>query len=175
MSLTSERMRTVKNCVKPLAGADILLYLAKYLILRNVDHCSFDYGSHSNSERSTLNGKSIFILTDFAGSRKSHVVDQVERISQKREERRAAQVQERELKKKYYDPNNPMWEFAIMVKEFKCVLAPIFTSIFGIRKIDIAFTTKIVLTNGRNSSGIMATECIFSKLVPIGSILVILR
>ena len=56
------------------------------------------------------------------GSRKSNVVDQVEKISQKREERRAAQVKERELKKQYYDPNNPMWEFAIMVKEFRYIL-----------------------------------------------------
>lgn len=55
----------------------------------------------------------------FTGSRRSHVVDQVEKISQKREERRAAQVKERELKRQYYDPNNPMWEFAIMVKEFR--------------------------------------------------------
>lgn len=52
-------------------------------------------------------------------SRRSNVVDQVEKISQKREERRAAQIKERELKKQFYDPNNPMWEFAIMVREYR--------------------------------------------------------
>nr|XP_039260946.1 kinesin-like protein KIF2A [Styela clava] len=51
--------------------------------------------------------------------RRSTVVDQVEKISQKREERRAAQIKERELKKQFYDPNNPMWEFAIMVREYR--------------------------------------------------------
>ncbi|XP_009859204.2 kinesin-like protein KIF2A isoform X4 [Ciona intestinalis] len=54
--------------------------------------------------------------------RKSNVVDEVEKLRKNREERRAAQVIERERRQQYYDPNNANWEFAIMIKEFRASL-----------------------------------------------------
>jgi len=49
-------------------------------------------------------------------------VDEVEKLRRNREERRAAQNMERERRQQYYDPNNANWEFAIMIKEFRCVI-----------------------------------------------------
>lgn len=51
--------------------------------------------------------------------RKSNVVDEVAKLRKNREERRAGQKAERERRNQYYEPGNPNWEFAIMVREFR--------------------------------------------------------
>ena len=47
------------------------------------------------------------------------MVDEVAKLRKNREERRAGQKAERERRNQYYEPGNPNWEFAIMVKEFR--------------------------------------------------------
>ena len=53
------------------------------------------------------------------GAKKKNVVDEVEKLRKNREERRAAQNQERERRLQNYDPTNANWEFAEMIKEFR--------------------------------------------------------
>ncbi|XP_070195318.1 kinesin-like protein KIF2A isoform X6 [Littorina saxatilis] len=53
------------------------------------------------------------------GRRKSNVVKEIEKIKQKREERRANQIAIREQFESEYDTSDPNWEFKAMIGEFR--------------------------------------------------------
>ncbi|XP_064605768.1 kinesin-like protein KIF2A [Liolophura sinensis] len=53
------------------------------------------------------------------GRRKSNCVKEVERIKQRREERRAAQVAIREVNETEYDTSQPNWEFGAMINQYR--------------------------------------------------------
>lgn len=55
-------------------------------------------------------------------AKKKNVVDEVEKLRKNREERRAAQNQERERRMQNFDPTNANWEFSDMIKEFRTSL-----------------------------------------------------
>ena len=50
------------------------------------------------------------------GRRKSNVVKEIEKIKQKRDERRAVQQAIREQVEQEYDTSDPNWEFKAMIK-----------------------------------------------------------
>lgn len=65
----------------------------------------------------------------FTGRRKSNCVKEVEKIKQRREERRAAQVAIREVNETEYDTSQPNWEFGAMIKY---VLYLLFSTLWAI-------------------------------------------
>ncbi|CAK8681302.1 kinesin-like protein KIF2A isoform X3 [Clavelina lepadiformis] len=84
----------------------------------------YDVDSKMSNANNNVNGNGSMMPPPKAPprGRKSNVVDEVERLRRNREERRAAQVIERERRREFYDPNNANWEFAIMIKEFRATL-----------------------------------------------------
>ncbi|XP_076441077.1 kinesin-like protein KIF2A [Babylonia areolata] len=56
------------------------------------------------------------------GRRKSNVVKEIEKIKQKRDERRAVQQALREQYESQYDTSDPNWEFKAMIQEFRSTL-----------------------------------------------------
>merc|ERR1739838_27157 len=52
-------------------------------------------------------------------SKKSNVVDEVEKLRKNREERRAAQTVERERRNQHYDPSNANYDFMVMITEYR--------------------------------------------------------
>ncbi|XP_076462729.1 kinesin-like protein KIF2A [Babylonia areolata] len=63
--------------------------------------------------------KKSVIPTAAGGRRKSNVVKEIEKIKQKRDERRAVQQAIREHVESEYDTSDPNWEFKAMIHEFR--------------------------------------------------------
>ncbi|CAE1171850.1 KIF2_24 [Acanthosepion pharaonis] len=75
-----------------------------------------------NGQSSVNNGTDDKTKLGNQGRRKSNCVKEVERIKQRREERRAHQQAVRELQDTEFDTTDPNWEFLSMIREFRTSL-----------------------------------------------------
>lgn len=75
-----------------------------------------------NGQSSVNNGTDDKTKLGDQGRRKSNCVKEVERIKQRREERRAHQQAVRELQDTEFDTTDPNWEFLSMIREFRTSL-----------------------------------------------------
>ncbi|XP_059162531.1 kinesin-like protein KIF2A isoform X2 [Physella acuta] len=63
--------------------------------------------------------KSLVPTSNNAARRKSNCVKEVEKIKQKREDRRAAHLAIKEQYESHFDTSDPNWEFLAMIKDFR--------------------------------------------------------
>ncbi|BFY99691.1 hypothetical protein BsWGS_02730 [Bradybaena similaris] len=91
--------------------------------------------SHQNGQpetgpASSDSRKSLVPTSNNAARRKSNCVKEVEKIKQKRDDRRAAHMAIKEQYESHFDTSDPNWEFLAMIKDFRSNLEyrPITTS-----------------------------------------------